>query len=38
VTGVSVGLGVGSVEGIKLGDGLGIEDGLPVGKFEGTPV
>jgi len=31
VTGISVGLGVGSVDGIELGDGLGINDGLGVG-------
>jgi len=38
VTGESVGLCDGSMEGDKLGDGLGIEDGLPDGKFEGAPV
>lgn len=31
VTGISVGLGVGSPDGIELGDGLGIKDGAPVG-------
>lgn len=31
VTGTSVGLGVGRVDGIELGDGLGINDGVPVG-------
>lgn len=35
---MSVGLGVGNVEGIKLGDGLGIKDGLSDGRFVGTPV
>jgi len=38
VVGINEGLGVGSEDGMELGDGLGISDGLLLGRSVGAAV